>query len=81
MTTEAIYRDLRHEFDYNKLKQSYWYGILTNVSLLMNNQNMFVRFPVSVEDGNFTRPRDRFNCDEIGGCSKGTKRTPKRSCP
>ena len=31
-------------------------------------------------DLNFTRPLVPFDCDKMGGCGKGTKRVPKKSC-
>jgi hypothetical protein len=36
--------------------------------------------PMAAVDLNFTRPLVPFNCELMGGCGAGTKRTPKKSC-
>ena len=37
-------------------------------------------FPMKAVDEEFTRPLFPFNCQEMGGCGPGTKRTPAKYC-
>lgn len=76
---EALYR--AKEFEYFRLKQSYWAELLFNVSATGSLESMLSRHPMSAEDAGFTRPRVRYDCGVAGElCGKGTKRIPKRSC-
>ena len=76
---EALYR--RDEFEYHRLKQSYWWEVLMNVSVARSTQPLLDAFPMSAESNPpFTRPAVPFDCWETNSCGPGTKRIPKRSC-
>ena len=58
-----------------------WYErLLFEVSESMSTEPLLRLHPMSAVDVNFTRPLIPFDCDKMGGCGPGTKRTPKRSC-
>jgi len=75
---EALYR--ADDFEYDRLKQSWWYGFIANVSATMSVQTILDAFPMSAEEPNFARPRVPYECGKTNTCGPGTKRTPKRSC-
>jgi hypothetical protein len=78
---EAIYRTLRQEFEFERLRQSYWYSVIFNVSLEKGPAPMIERFPMRAEKKGFVRPFEPFYCGEHGEhCEDHTIRTPKRSC-
>ena len=74
---EAIYR--ADDFEFERLKQSFWWSVIMNVSLTRSVQPLVDMFPMKAEDPTFTRPRVPFTCPG-DGCGPGTKRTPKNSC-
>ena len=74
---EALYR--ADEFEYRRLKQSFWWSVILNVSSSMSLQPLLDNFPMMAEDINFTRPLRPFHCSG-GVCGAGTKRTPEQSC-
>ena len=74
---EAIYR--ADDFEFERLKQSFWWSVIMNVSLTRSVQPLVDKFPMKAEDPTFTRPRVPFTCPS-DGCGPGTKRTPKNSC-
>ena len=74
---EAVYRV--DDFEFERLKQSFWWSVIMNVSLTQSIQPLLDKFPMRAEDPTFTRPRVPFTCPH-GGCGPGTKRTPKYSC-
>lgn len=53
---EAIYR--APEFEFNRLSQNYWWGVISNVSATMKVQTILDAFPMRAEDPTFTRPRE-----------------------
>ena len=83
---EAVYR--APDFEYFRLKQSYWANMLFNVSRAGTLDPMLQAHPMEAEDLGFTRPRERYDCG-IGKssvnsagplCGPGTKRIPAESC-
>jgi hypothetical protein len=42
---EAIYRTLSGDFDFNRLKQSYWYSFISSVASSGSSQRIFEDFP------------------------------------
>jgi hypothetical protein len=78
---EAIYRALGHQFEFERLRQSYWYSLIFNVSLQKDVSPMVERFPMKAEKKGFVRPFEPFYCGDRGQhCQDQTIRTPKRSC-
>lgn len=76
---EAIYR--ADEFEFERLKQSWWWSLMYNVSTAQSTQPMLDKFPpAESEDSFFTRPFERYDCWETNSCGSGTKRIPKNSC-
>ena len=75
---EALYR--RDEWEYRRLLKSFWKDLVTSVSETKNSQKLLEVFPEIAEDSGFTRPLFAFNCQEMGGCGPGTKRTPAKYC-
>lgn len=75
---EALYR--ADDFEFERLRQSFWYGVISNVSATMSVQTILDKFPMSAEEENFARPREPYECGKTNTCGKGTKRTPKMSC-
>lgn len=75
---EALYR--ADDFEFERLKQSFWYGVISNVSATMSVQTILDKFPMEAEEPNFARPRVPYACGTTNTCGKGTKRTPKISC-
>jgi hypothetical protein len=75
---EAMYR--KDEFEYGRLKMSYWWGVLLNVSASRSTRPLLDAFPMEAEDPIFTRPAIPFNCWKTNSCGPGTKRIPKKSC-
>ena len=73
---EALYRV--DDFEFERLKQSFWWSVVMNVSLTRSIQPLLDKFPMVAEDPSFTRPRVPFSC--LKGCGPGTKRTPHNSC-
>ena len=76
--TEAIYR--ADEFEFERLTQSFWYGVIANVSYSKSTQPMLDKFPMKAEIPNFARPKVPYACSNLGTCGKGTKRTPRNYC-
>ena len=75
---EAMYR--KDEFEYHRLKMSFWWNVIMNISSTRSSEPLLEAFPVEAEDTNFTRPRVPFSCWETNTCGVGTKRIPKTSC-
>lgn len=76
---EAVYR--AGDFEYFRLKQSYWIDLLFSVSKSGKLDPMLKMHPMEAEDFNFRRPRERYDCGPDGKkCGPGTKRIPSRSC-
>lgn len=74
---EAMYR--ADEFEFERLRQSWWWTFIMNISSSKSSQAVLDKFPLESEDPEFTRPFERFSCPD-GGCGKGTKRTPSSYC-
>ncbi len=74
---EALY--YADEFEFERLKQSYWFTFITNVSISANPATILEKFPAEAEDPNWARPFKVFSCGP-GGCRKGTKKGPVNSC-
>jgi hypothetical protein len=83
---EAVYR--AKDFEYFRLKQSYWANLLFNVSSAGTIDPMLHFHPMAAQDVEFTRPRERYDCGEgespsnAAGplCGPGTKRIPAQHC-
>lgn len=75
---EALYRV--EEFEFERLKQSFWWTFLMNVSRAMSQDAISAKFPPEAEDPTFARPLERFSCHETNSCGAGTKRIPRRMC-
>jgi hypothetical protein len=75
---EALYRV--DEFEFERLKQSWWWNLIANVSSSMSSQPLFDLFPPESEEFDFVRPQQRYTCWETNNCGTGTKRIPKTSC-
>lgn len=75
---EALYRV--HEFEFERLTQSFWWNFIMNVSVSMNSQSIHEKFPLEAEDPNFARPFVRFDCFKTNSCGKGTKKIPDSFC-
>jgi hypothetical protein len=75
---EALYH--ASDFEYHRLKQSFWWDVIMNVSRSQNNQVIQELFPLEAEDRSFTRPAIPFSCWKTNSCGKGTKRVPKKMC-
>ena len=78
---EALYRV--DEFEYSRLSQNHWEGILMKVSRAKSIKPLLEAHPMSAELENFARPFKQYDCKAMGGCGPGTKRTPDaaQSCP
>lgn len=75
---EALYR--REEWEYRRLLKSFWKEVFYSVARAKSSQLLFDLFPMKAVDEEFTRPLFAFNCNEMGGCGAGTKRTPVKYC-
>ena len=75
---EALYR--RDEWEYYRLTKRFWKKLITGVAKAKDNRLLLDLFPMKAMDEGFTRPLFAFNCEEMGGCGPGTKRTPKKYC-
>jgi hypothetical protein len=75
---EALYR--ADEFEFERLTQSFWYGVIANVSYSKSVQPMLDKFPMEAELPNFARPKVPYACSNTNTCGKGTKRTPRNMC-
>jgi hypothetical protein len=75
---EALYR--REEWEYRRLMKSFWKELLFTVAEQKRSQRLMDLFPMRAVDQGFTRPLFAFNCEQMGGCGPGTKRTPEHYC-
>jgi len=77
---EAIYR--ADEFEFERLTQSYWFNVITNVSASMSMLPLLNAFPMRAEEADFCRPRVPYECGQRRPptCGPGTKRIPVESC-
>lgn len=75
---EALYR--AKEFEFERLKQSYWYTMIMNVSLSRSIQPMLDKFPYHAAEPDFKRPFVRYDCVKTNTCSAETLRSPKEIC-
>ena len=75
---EALYR--AEEFEFQRLKQSWWWEFISEVSSTKSSQPLYDRFPPEAQDSTFTRPLVDFSCWDTNSCGRGTKRIPKKSC-
>ena len=76
---QAIY-DI-HEFEFERLQQSYWYGVIYNVSSARDVTPMLDKFPMQAETPHFVRPFQPFHCgDNNEHCGEPGIKTPKMSC-
>jgi hypothetical protein len=75
---EALYR--RDEWEYRRLLWSFWRDLMLGVATAGNSSALLELFPERAEDQGFTRPEFPFNCEQMGGCGPGTKRTPAEYC-
>jgi hypothetical protein len=81
---EALYRANAGHFEFQRLKQSYWYSFLMNVSTTASLQTILDAFPMAPEDRSFARPAEPYRCSTdatgVATCGPGTKRTPAQYC-
>jgi hypothetical protein len=75
---EAMYH--ADDFEFERLKQTFWLSVIANVSVTKSTQTLLDKFPMQAEDTGFTRPRVPYECGKTGTCGPGTKRIPKNSC-
>jgi len=75
---EALYRV--NEFEFERLKQSFWFDFIMNVSSTKSLDSVLEKFPLESEDHTFTRPKVPYPCGITNTCGPGTKRIPKTSC-
>lgn len=75
---EAVYRAA--DFEFERLKQSFWWSVILNVSVTGNIAPLLEKFPIHAEDTTFTRPREPYACGYTNTCGKGTKRIPLKTC-
>lgn len=75
---EAVYR--AEEFEFQRLKQSYWWEIIAQVARNRSTAKLLEYLPAEAQDATFTRPREPYVCATAGACGPGTKRTPRKSC-
>ena len=77
---KALYR--ADDFEFNRLKQSFWWDVIYNVSKSMSIEPLLHFFPMEAEDIGFTRAKEPYECGKFNPhrCGPGTKRIPKTSC-
>jgi hypothetical protein len=75
---EAVYR--REEFEFERLRQSYWYSVIYNVSVTGHAGPMIDKFPMEAETPYFVRPFDPFYCGKNNELCGHQVRTPEHSC-
>lgn len=75
---EILYR--ADEWEYERITKQYWERLLYEVADSASLEPMLKRHPMSAEEADFTRPLVPYDCEKMGGCGLGTKRTPKKSC-
>ena len=75
---EALY--YKDEFEFKRLRQSFWWEVLSNVSASKSALPLLDAFPMAAEKPMFTRPWEPYSCWETNGCGPGTMRTPKAYC-
>ena len=68
------------EFAFDRLQESYWTELIHRVSVEKNISVMLANHPTHATDPGFARPREYYNCEKMGGCGPGTKRTPRNVC-
>lgn len=90
--TEAIYRALRGEWEYQRMTLQWWKGLIFNISHSQSIDGLLEKHPMTgVVDLHFTRPLVPFKCrkssaaevqEDDAGCAVGTKRMPDplKSC-
>lgn len=80
---EALYRAEAGQFEFQRLRQSYWYSFLMKVSTTKSLDTILQHFPMEAQDINFARPAEPYRCQDKRGrptCGEGTKRTPAEYC-
>ena len=75
---EALYH--YKEFEFERLKQSFWFSVIMNASVTKSSQILLDKFPMEAEDRTFRRPFIRYECAKTNTCGAGTFRIPKESC-
>jgi len=75
---EAVYR--ADEFEFERLKQTYWWEIISQVARNRTTAKLLDYLPAEAQDITFARPKEPFTCAATGSCGPGTKRTPRKSC-
>lgn len=75
---EALY--LADKWEYERMTRRYWEQLIFTVSEASSIDYLLEKHPMHAIDLNFTRPLVPFDCEAMGGCGKGTKRVPKKSC-
>ena len=75
---EAIYR--ARDFEFQRLRQSFWWSLIMNVSATRSIEPLLDKFPMDAEDPTFTRPRVPYMCAISNTCGAGTKRIPLNTC-
>ena len=75
---EAVYR--RKEFEFERLRQSYWYSVIYNVSVTGHAGPMLDKFPMEAEKRGFIRPFEPFYCGRNFENCGSPILTPEHSC-
>jgi hypothetical protein len=72
----------RDEFEFHRLRNSFWMGALMNISTEGTAAAVEKLFPMRALDVGFTRPRVPYACGQQRPhtCGPGTMRTPVKSC-
>ena len=65
------------EFEFERLTQSFWWKIISNVSSSKSSQPLMDVFPMKAQDTRFMRPKENYICDDPKKCEM---RTPKKLC-
>jgi hypothetical protein len=75
---EALY--LAEEWEYERMTRRYWQSLIYETAETSSLEPLLSKHPMSAADETFTRPLVHYDCDSLGGCGPGTKRTPKKYC-
>jgi len=75
---EAVYR--ADEWEYERLTISFWRNLIRRVADEQSTGPLLQAFPEKTIITDFTRPLFPFDCNKVGGCGRGTKRTPRKYC-
>lgn len=75
---EALY--LADQWEYERMTKRWWERLIFEVSFSSSTEPLLHYHPMRAQDTDFTRPLVPFDCVKMGGCGKGTRRVPRKSC-